>query len=790
MSPAQQLLLCLSRREFLAVSRLIEESSAAISLDLPDFGVPTLLNHVKSLLAPSKRKLNVSLAPALLRDAAMVLSAIVSSPAEVICRLELELCRTGLTTSAAPPPPNFAFNHAPELDVYGAHSLLDEVSAIGWTEGIKIMQSLPVSMPELLSAVITAAAHDKPQSIEMLLSENFGLNAAGSIMGPRARGAVEAILCMSSPGGQFISRIIAFFHFKEIGDVLLKLQHRNWPDVNKNNNYDLDCISANVLSWFEACPASIAPLSAFFKSSAIAGIDASPSAINVPGAIAAPSFWPALLRALVRSPLPVKRSRALTAAMADPCASWWLSQPLIFSDYYDVGPHSLSALGIISQGAFFPKVKKFSSLRRHVELAKVLSQAGARFCIPGNTESSPLAETELTQWASQDFAPTRAFLHRHKGWAIPEEVTGRSALFFSAYPKTFKALVKAGLNPLQTDIHGSRPEVHLLSNSACHQLESFAGFAKICAAQIKAGALSPFAVSKSTDPKRAPTSSVAELAPHSVELMNAWLKSAKIPPNAMQVETAILSSHFSMVGKWLKSAVFDHDQTLQSALWSALLKSFLDYQTPNPGKAESLLSMINAIASRPSSPWSSVRDTWMTLWSGKRHFGTKRMSHQTRLPEFCELSDPSPYLAELVNGFIGALSVWSLSPSSLAEDSDEEAILINIAIKHPHLLGPVIPKSLHEDYLQRFYWSLLEQSSRGLNAWKAVYSLIESGKLDLSAPPSVTGVELRAIASSVRAARKSLVSSSSSAEQVLFKVEEAVLASAVAPAPEVVRQRL
>jgi hypothetical protein len=298
------------RKDFLGASAALAAEGARLGQVSASHPVLALLNSVRSAqfavdmeslkfghyeraqedLADIKQEAERS--RVILNDAAAALRAMLSLPQKQRLKEDFSLngSQVNALTYGAHRDATFGCNQA-------SASLLENIAALGWSEGLKVMHEFfpkQASVPRfhrLLAALDSAAINNQSKAVEDILgwTESRELKAAVSGDVPtRVVNLVQRLLQMKDVDGSFISRAMTFFQPKAIGPALL-------------GGYAAPNVPKNVLAWFSLSPSAWAPLHRAFEKNHLDSFNLAHAQGKV-RSVVVPSAWPALLSAVLAAP--------------------------------------------------------------------------------------------------------------------------------------------------------------------------------------------------------------------------------------------------------------------------------------------------------------------------------------------------------------------------------------------------------------------------------------------------------------------------------------------------------
>jgi hypothetical protein len=703
-----------ANRDFLGAASALGTEGSRLGQASPNHPVLTLLRHVNrakfaielgafkggyhdrtkeqitSILEDAARSQQV------LTDAAIALHAMLSLPPKQCLREDFALTSAQVKSLSYADSRNcrFANNHP-------SASLLDNIAAIGWSEGLKVIHDFFPSQSEssrfyrLVSALDAAASNNQQGAFEDILSwpQAKDLNGDFSVGTPHHLvNMIIKVFRMDDVSGSFISRAMKFFSHAPIGHALLL-------------GYQLANVPKNVLAWFLNSPAAWRPLHDDLKRLHLENIGPSSSVTPL-----APSAWPALISAALSAPPEVARPALENAFKSD--AAWWLNTPAALDGKRK--PLNLASAvtqDVITRAAVSihePEPSVFSKLKARVTVVKKLLAAGATLRVYPKPLPPPDSETELRSWARNAYAPTKAFLTRHPDW-----IKGyRSALFVASSPEVFEKLVKAGFDPGQPDKEGRIPAVlHLqLARDNGTRPREVQGWAKICALELGKKIIGQDAMGQ--------TESLGRLAYLSVTLMRAWLKRTGLPPNSQQLEQCIDARHYLLVREWVSAGLFDKNDASQQSLWRALIKSISGYGFSFSQAEFSFASkLLEDMSMRPAFA-SSVRDAWKFFWTGQ-------------ISEEADVQfNASPYQSgnsttrALISAMKKSIAVFPFPAQNFSPF--EQRLFLYVASSDPSSLLQAIPNKASLAAKTQLFWDLLKPSSEGGDALRGLANRINA----------------------------------------------------------------
>jgi hypothetical protein len=585
-----------------------------------------------------------------------------------------------------------------------AVSMLENIAALGWREGLEVMREFFPDKPDiprlhlLVAALDSAASNNQPAATEDILKWPAAryINSEFSKDTPILTKLVTNLFCMKDVSGNFISRAMAFFPAETIGTAL-------------SNGYINQNVPKNTLAWFSESPDDWAALHNKLKNIYLDKARAerdSPFGRDSYQKVAQGGAWPALLSAVLSSPSKASYQVLEVALKCE--AAWWLQKPAVL-DYRNTHLNLASAIvqGIIYPGPTSAQEREpsvFSKLRARVSLIRRLVDAGARLRV---AEKQPTQEkredatSELGNWARDGYAPTKAFLSRRPSWKTPFLPLARGALFEASSPEVFEKLVDAGLDPSILDGEGRAAAVFQLQRmrdgrAGPRELQSWA---KICALELGKNIIAANAMGVSED--------LGKLAPTSVTLMRTWLKCTGKTPSQGQLEQSILAQHYLLVRDWVKAGLFDNDKPLQKVLWRGLFNSIKNgVGSFSEAQARQIAELLNAVATRPA--WDfETREQWKFFWTGRT----------------VETSDPAGFRFEYTMRYSNApaTSVFNEISKKLADrafdgsefSAFERALLLHVASSSPNSLIQAIPSKAGLELKTQLFWDLLTPSKVG-----------------------------------------------------------------------------
>jgi hypothetical protein len=593
-----------------------------------------------------------------------------------------------------------------------AATLLENIVSLAWFDGLEvfILNAPSISSYDLGKAILAAADNHQQAMLEKLFEVYHKLHGNDPIGEPLGYEMASSILRMDNITGECLSMFMASLSVDSVGCAL-------------RYGTNSDVLAKNVLSWFTAKPGDWVPLHNSFK--ALHEKELSVRSSIQPLVYSA---WMHLLRGLGSVP-DGHLHPVLRAALSAPDASWWMNTAV-----YDTGKARLTPASALVQGQTKtllseyppPHGIRFAKTRRKLRLLQALSGAGAKlrvgqWLLAEGMTSLELSTTELIDWSKQGLSPTRAFLHRHPQWAMPNQENGRSALFTASTPKVFTALQTAGLDPSLPDKLGHYATALQLHRAVLSGKASpIKAWGAICAESIKSG-LTP--LDATTGQAKLPL-----LACSSPGLIRTWLKCSGAPPSPEQVSEVMEHSSYAVILGWLKAGVFDHDEKLQEALLEAARAKLEKSSTETHARRAKFSDLCAALSSRPTQPWPVARQSWKRLW-------TLTISEHQRLEDFHRakiMDNNSGNLAGLEK-LTRIFSNWMHPDGKL--QAHDILVLKHVASNSPMLLENAIPPSTNPHCRTELFWGIVLSPARYsfVSAERLLRSAALSSDLGLSA---------------------------------------------------------